>query len=280
VTHAIRYDESTPLQRILDLPFAEIDGRELLLNVLRPLDRGDPVLPGVIYVHGGGWAVGHRTDTPNDLLAIRGFVTISISYRFSQDAVFPAALHDVKAAIRWVRANASDLGIDPDGNRNRIGIWGHSSGGHLASMAALTGDLAEMEGEVGVPDISSAVQAAVPIAGPSWFMAEDMYGDDAVERLLGVHQAKDPELGRYASPAGHVHAGAPPFLIVHGEADTVVPLSQSQLLYERLRDAGVESESIVVPGAGHGYQDLLTPEVVDRVASFFESHLMSEVLKS
>jgi hypothetical protein len=109
-----------PLQRMLDLPFAEVDGRELLLDVLRPQDRGDSALPGVIYVHGGGWATGHRTDTPNILLAMRGFVTVSISYRFSQEAVFPAALHDLKAAIRWVRANAADLGIDP----GKLGIWG------------------------------------------------------------------------------------------------------------------------------------------------------------
>jgi acetyl esterase/lipase len=260
-----------PLQRMLDLPFAEVDGRELLLDVLRPQDRGDSALPGVIYVHGGGWATGHRTDTPNILLAMRGFVTVSISYRFSQEAVFPAALHDLKAAIRWVRANAADLGIDP----GKLGIWGHSAGGHLAAMAALTGDLAELEGDIGPTGTSSTVQAAVPLAGPSWFLAENMYRDDAVERLLGMHATKNRDLGAIASPAGHIHAGAPPFLIVHGEVDDVVPLSQSQLLDEHLREAGVDSELIVVPGVDHGYGQLLPAEVIERITSFFRKHLNS-----
>jgi pectinesterase len=258
------------LQRLLHLPYAKIGDLELLVDVIRPVDTG-VISPAVIYVHGGGWAAGSKSDTPNELLASRGFATFSVSYRLSDEASFPAAIHDVKAAIRWVRANAADLRIDPE----RIGIWGHSAGGHLASLAAVTGDLPELEGDGGNPEFSSSVQAAVPLSGPSWFPAESMHGDAAVAKLLGAHQTEAPDLAAFASPAGHVSAGSPPFLIVHGEADTVVPISQSELLGERLREAGVESELIRVAGAGHDYADLLTPEVGSRIVEFFRRNLCS-----
>jgi acetyl esterase/lipase len=256
------------LQRLLHLPFAKIDELELLVDVIRPADT-DTVSPAIIYVHGGGWATGHRSDTPNQLLVESGFATFSISYRFSHEAIFPAAIHDVKAAIRWIRANATDLRIDPA----RIGIWGHSAGGHLASLAALTGDLPELEGDSGSPGSSSAIQAAVPLAGPSWFPAESMYRDAAVAKLLGAHQTEVPDVAAFASPVAHVSTDAPPFLIVHGDADTVVPISQSELLDEKLHGAGLESELIRVEGAGHDYPDLLTPDVVAHVAHFFWKHL-------
>ena len=256
------------LQRLLHLPYAKIDDLELLVDVIRSADT-EVISPAVIYVHGGGWAAGTKADTPNELLAAQGFATFSVSYRFSHEAIFPAALHDVKAAIRWVRANAADLRVDPE----RIGIWGHSAGGHLASLAALTGDLVELEGDSGSAGFSSSVQAAVSLSGPSWFPAESMHGDAAVAKLLGAHQTENPELAAFASPVGHISDGAPPFLIVHGEADTVVPISQSELLDERLRGAGVESVLIRVEGAGHSYHELLAPDVVDRIVRFFQKHL-------
>lgn len=205
------------------------------------------------------------------MLADDGFTTFSISYRFSQHALFPAALHDVKAAIRWIRANATDLRIDPE----RIGIWGHSAGGHLASLAALTADVPELEGEIDDRGPLSRVQAAISLAGPSWFPAIEMHTDTAVARLLGVHQTGDPDLAIWASPAGHVHAAAPPFLIIHGEEDTVVPISQSEFLHDRLLECGRDCQLIRVLGAGHNYQDLLTSDVMIRVVRFFDRHLGS-----
>jgi acetyl esterase/lipase len=262
-------DRTGRLQHLLDLDYAQIGDRDLLLNVARPLERSDVPLPCVIYVHGGGWSRGHRTDAPNDLLALRGYVTVSISYRFSQEAIFPAAIHDVKAAIRWVRANAADLGVDT----TRIGIWGHSAGAHLASLATVTGDLPEMEGKVGVAGYSSTIQAAVSLAGHGWFPDEALFADKAIERLLGAHQRDAPELAAFASPLQHVTLGAPPFLIVHGEVDSVVPRSQAQLLHDGLTAAGVESEVLVVPGAGHSCHDLLVPETMERIVAFFDAHL-------
>ena len=257
------------LQRLLDLPFATVDGRELLVDVIRPADQ-TIVSKAVVYVHGGGWAAGHRRDTPNELLVERGFATLSISYRFSDEAIFPAAIHDVKAAIRWTRANAADLRIDPE----RIGIWGHSAGGHLASLAALTGDLPELEGDGGNPGFSSSIQAAVPLSGPSWFPAETMHSDRAVAKLLGGHQTEIPDVAAFASPVGHIAASAPPFLIIHGDADDVVPMSQSELLNEKLREVGVESEVIRVLGAGHNYHELLNSDVIARISQFFARKLV------
>jgi acetyl esterase/lipase len=262
-------DRSGRLQQLLDLDYARVGERELLLNVTRPLERGNAPLPCVIYVHGGGWSRGERTDTPNDALAVRGYVTASISYRFSEEAIFPAALHDVKAAVRWVRANEAGLGVDP----GRIGIWGHSAGGHLASLAAVTGDLPELEGDVGISGYSSAIQAAVSLAGHSWFPDEALHADRAIERLLGAHQRDVPELAALASPLQHVTADSPPFLIVHGGSDAVVPESQATMLHERLVSAGVSSEVLIAPGAGHSYHDLLVPETVDRIAAFFDACL-------
>jgi pectinesterase len=256
------------LQRLLHLPYAKIGDLELLVDVIRPADTG-VISPAVIYVHGGGWSAGNKTNTPNELLASRGFATFSVSYRLSDEAIFPAAIHDVKAAIRWVRANALDLRIDPE----RIGIWGHSAGGHLASLAAVTGDLAELEGDGGNPEVSSSVEAAVPLSGPSWFPDESLHHDPAFAKFLGAHQTEEPELAAFASPVSHVNPGSPPFLIVHGEEDTVVPMSQSELFDERLHEAGVESELIRVAEAGHSYHDLLTPDVVDRIVAFFGKHL-------
>ncbi|MEJ7839257.1 MAG: alpha/beta hydrolase, partial [Thermomicrobiales bacterium] len=155
------------VQKLLHLPYTTVDGVELLVDILRPT-TGQRSGPAIIYVHGGGWAAGHRSDTPNDVLAKHGFTMLSISYRLSGRYLFPAALHDVKAAIRWTKAHANDLRIDPD----RLGIWGHSAGGHLASLAALTSEVAELESHRGPQRISSRVQAAVPLAGPSWFPAE------------------------------------------------------------------------------------------------------------
>lgn len=258
------------MQRLLHLPYAQIGTTELLVDILRPsTDRH--VSPAVLYIHGGGWSAGHRSDTPNDLLVDHGFTTFSISYRFSQNALFPAALHDVNAAIRWIRANATDLRVDPD----RIGIWGHSAGGHLASLAALSAETPNLGGDIGVRGPSTRVQAAISLAGPSWFPAIDMHQDAAVARLLGRHQTEDADLAIWASSAAHVHAAAPPFLIIHGEQDTVVPISQSEFLNDRLLESGRDSELIRVTGAGHDYQDLLTTEVMDRVVEFYDRHLGS-----
>ncbi|MBO0881173.1 MAG: alpha/beta hydrolase, partial [Mycobacterium sp.] len=137
--------------------YGNADGVELSLDLVLPQDKS--AHPAAVWLFGGGWSDGSRTNGVSywcSLLAAHGIACAAVDYRLSGDAPFPAQIHDVKAAIRWLRANAEAYQIDPD----RIGIWGHSAGGHLAALAALTGDLPELEGHCGTPGVSSRIQAA------------------------------------------------------------------------------------------------------------------------
>lgn len=227
----------------------------LRLDILQPATRSSEPLPAVIWVHGGGWLEGWYIDGDSwwccPPLAAAGFVTVSISYRMSDEAIFPAQIHDVKGAIRWVRAHAAGLGIDPD----RIGLWGHSAGGHLAALAGVTGDLPELEGTVGPTGSSSTVQAVVAGSPPTDFLGDSqaLTGEAIayVVSLFGGGGPEKQELMRLASPARLAHPGAPPTLVVHGDADELVPVSQGDVLVERLREAGAPVEYDRLPGADH-----------------------------
>lgn len=267
-----------------DIPYGTGGTTPLLLDIVRPDDDGGTVRPLVIWVHGGGWAGGSRDDPPGQELLDRGFATASISYRFSDEAVFPAQIHDVKAAIRFLRANAERFGITPD----RIGIWGHSAGGHLASLAGMTGALAELEGDGGSPGVSSAVQAVVPLSGPADFSGtrtDDpvFFGNDiAAQRMLDKPTLADeafPQRAALASPVRHAHAGAPPFLVVHGDADPVVTPGESRRLTEAIIAAGGEATLLEASGIDHDLGGLLrfTDErgvtVTRHIVTFLEHHL-------
>jgi acetyl esterase/lipase len=242
-----------------DIAYGTGGGRDLLLDILRPDAPLEPARPLVIWVHGGGWREGERAPSPNGPLAAHGFVTVSISYRFSQEAIFPAQIHDVKAAIRFLRANAARWGIDPD----RIGIWGHSAGGHLAALAAVSAGAPELEGEGGNPGVSSAVQAAVPMSPPTDFTVDWYAGSEfppheayaAVVELLGGEPGKSPEVNaraRMASPNQLATPNAAQMLVVHGTLDDLVPVSQGRMLVETLLDRGAEGSLLELPHNDHG----------------------------
>ncbi len=250
-----------------DVPYGTGEGRDLLMDVLRPDVPPHPERPAVIWVHGGGWRGGVRDQHPNRMLAARGFVTVSISYRFSQEATFPAQIHDVKAAIRSLRTNAMRWGIDPE----RIGIWGHSAGGHLAALAAVSSGIPALEGDGGSPDESSDVQAAVPMSAPTDFLV-DWYADSgfppheafsAVPQLLGGLDLADPDLAeqaRLASPTALATADAPPMLVIHGTLDDLVPVGQARSLVTTLLDLGVEASLLELPKIDHSQDAMLGPE--------------------
>ncbi len=235
--------------------YAEVDGRPLRLDVLQPPERSSTPVPAVIWVHGGGWLEGWYTDGDSwwccPPLAAAGFVTVSVEYRMSDEAAFPAQIHDVKGAIRWVRAHADEFGIDPA----RIGIWGHSAGGHLAALAGVTGDLPELEGDVGPAGYSSAVQAVVAGSPPTNFTGDSraLTGEaySYVDSLFGGIAPTKRKLMGLASPACHADGGDPPTLVVHGDADELVPVSQGDELVAALRAAGVPVEYERMPGADH-----------------------------
>lgn len=252
---------SYPVSVTSDLPYAEVDGTALLADLYRPDTEQAP--PVVVYVHGGGWAVGSRSDfaeTRLGALAAHGLAVLSIDYRLVDVAHFPAQLHDVKAAVRWVRGEAGRLGVDAE----RIGIWGASAGAVLASLTGLTAGRPELEGDVGHhTDRSSGVQAVV-----CWFGVGDLVATSTRSSLearlsphgpeaafLGVGSIAEvagvPDLACQASPLSWVADTAPPFLIAHGDRDRVVPLTESQSLHDALTRAGASSSLLVLGGAGH-----------------------------
>lgn len=261
---------------INDIVFGEADGRPLALDIARPDPLPDAPMPALLWLHGGGWMTGDKTLAPPPFLAERGFFTVSASYRLSGAAIFPAQLHDAKAAVRWLRAHAVECHIDPD----RIGAWGYSSGAHLASLLGVAGDRPELEGAVGSPGHSSRVQAVVAMAGPSDFTAMGGWHDapDSPEaRLVGGPLGERAELVRMANPITYARPGAPPFLLIHGDADDTVPINQSELLYRALADAGAEATFVRLAGVGHEFNRRLcertNPELEALIAAFFTKHL-------
>lgn len=267
-----------------DIVYGSGGGRELALDVLRPRDLGGEPRPAVLWLHGGGWRAGSRDEHANDALAARGFVTATASYRLSGEATFPAQIHDVKAAIRFLRASAGRWNVDPD----RIGVWGYSAGAHLAALAALTPDDAELEGEGGHPDVSSAVATAAVLAPPAdftrdWAAMSDFPphpGWEANVAFLGG-SIDDPavrERARLASPVTHVSAAAPPVLVVHGARDEIVPVAQGRSLVARLREAGANARLLELPEDGHTLPSVFgeagappTPAMARIVAFFAET---------
>jgi acetyl esterase/lipase len=246
------------------VPYAAIRGiRPLEVDLWLPPESGAPA-PVAVFLHGGGWRVGGRhtvgpayagqEPTPFERLAQAGVAVASVDYRLSGEATWPAQLHDAKAAVRWLRARAGELGVDAE----RIAAWGESAGGHLAGLLGLTGDDAALEGDVGITGPSSTVAAVVAWYAPSDVaaVATDLGGDPDDETtfealLLGGPPPSLPERAAQASPLGHVSPAAPPFLLLHGAADRVVPRVQSERLYAALVEAGAEAELDVYEDADH-----------------------------
>ncbi|MCX7520768.1 alpha/beta hydrolase [Microbacterium sp. STN6] len=219
----------------------------LLLDIVRP-DVDGP-LPVIIWLHGGAWRMGDRTGAPHldRHFAADGFAMVSIDYRLSGEARFPAPLHDVRRAVRWVRAHASDLGFDAD----RIGLWGSSAGGHLAALAGVTSWRQALPGETDT-DVSAAVQAVVDGYGPADLTTPDQ-AVPPTEALLGGPVAENLAAAREASPALQVADAAPPFLIMHGTADPLMPPSQSERLFDALATRGHDATLYLIEGFGHGF---------------------------
>ncbi|WP_083365300.1 alpha/beta hydrolase [Microterricola viridarii] len=229
----------------------------LLLDIVRPAD--DRALPAIIWLHGGAWRMGDRSWRPDfaRYFARSGFVMVSIDYTLSGDAVFPQQLLDVRAGIRWVRENAEAYGILADS----IGLWGSSAGGHLAALAGLHGGAPAIFGEPEGAG-SAAVQAVMDGYGAGDLLAPDQ-DNPPTAGLLGGSPGERRELATLASPARTAVTGAPPFLIMHGAADDLVPASQSIALYKALAAGGTDATLYLIDGFGHGF---LNPAGLDEVA--------------
>ncbi len=261
------------VRALRNLEYARVGEKSLLLDLYLPEKASGP-LPVIMWVHGGGWRGGSKERCPAIPMTEHGYAVASINYRLSQEATFPAQIHDCKAAVRWLRANAKKYGLDP----KRIGAWGASAGGHLVAMLGTAGDVKDLEGQEGNLKYSSRVQAVCDFFGPADLakMAgkrermppEAPYAPESL--LIGGPLLENLDKAARASPVTYVSRDDPPFLIAHGDQDNLVPLEQSQVLYDALKRAGVEATLHIVQGGGHGFR---SPEAYAKVLEFFNRHL-------
>jgi acetyl esterase/lipase len=258
-----------------DLTYAIVDGQSLHLDLHMPANVATP--PLVVYLHGGAWSAGDKTQYPIFLVE-NGFAVASVDFRSTNEAPFPANVHDIKAAIRYLRANAAKHGYRAD----RIALAGASSGGHLAALVGTTQGEARLEGDEGIDMAqSSAVQAIV-----SWSGASDLttilaqstpFGltvrVPALQRLLGAQPETVPELAKLASPIFHVDARDPPLLLLHGDQDAQMPVNQALELEGAYRKAGVPVELFILNGFGHVDDSFFQGTPANKVVIFLQRAL-------
>lgn len=290
---AVHRDFGMGVVALTDVTYATNRGfRPLKLDLyLKPASAAPKAL--VIWLHGGGWAQGDQRgggiatpayqDWPKVLagLAGRGYVVAAVTYRLSGEAKSPSAVQDVKSAVRWLRANAAKFGADP----NRVIIWGGSAGGQLAAMVGTSCNVPELEGApVRGAEASSCVQGVVDFYGPTDLAQMDAHNLPGAQLHNTPTSAESQYLGctlpqcpadrlKLSNPIAYVDRSDPPFLIMHGDADTAVPPHQSQLLYDALRAAGVKAELQFVPGVNHifaGASDAQGKMILDKVYAFLD----------
>lgn len=262
---------------IRDIEYAVVDGISLRLDLYLPEASQAASVPLVVWVHGGGWRAGSKDRTYAPETLGEAYAVASIDYRLSQVATFPAQIHDVKAAIRWLRAHAKVYGFDPD----HVGAWGSSAGGHLVALLGTSCGVEALEGSVGgFSEQSSCVHAVCDFYGPADLPAliEQRGGTDPwhlmpEEQLIGGPVADNLELAILASPIAHVDSDDPPFLIMHGSEDQTVFVEQSIAFDAALQAAGADSMLIVIDGAGHGFPR----SHLARVKPFFDEHLLGAI---
>jgi len=222
-----------------NIEYGNVDGRALLLD-LYLLENLEQPVPGLIFIHGGGWEAGNRSDYKYYTVryAKRGYVVATISYRFSQEAPFPAAVQDAKCAVRWMRANAEKYHINPD----KIAVIGGSAGGYLSMMVGYSSDVPELEGNGGHEGVSSRVQAVVDLYGPTDIECPEARDVGVVRKFIGKTYDEAPEAYKLATPITHLTKDDPPTLIIHGTVDEIVPIAQSDLLASKLKALGIPYE--------------------------------------
>jgi acetyl esterase/lipase len=279
-------DVSRIRRKWLDLPYARTSPAQKL-DIYLP-DTGDVPFPVIFHIHGGAFAMGDKRDLQLEPFLrglTRGYALASVNYRLSGEAIFPAAVQDLKASLRWLRANCRHYHLDPE----RIAACGGSSGGNLAAMLCMTGNVRDLEDpSLGNPDCPADVQAAVDWFGPTDFLKMDEQltqsglgrpdhgqADSPESRYLGAPLEQVPERVRRANPITYIHDKMPPILIQHGRIDPLVPVQQSIILAEEIRRR-VGSDRVefdILEGAGHGDPLFETEDNMKRVFSFLDRRL-------
>jgi acetyl esterase/lipase len=264
-----------------DLAYVEGGHERQRLDLFVPQNATQP-LPLILWIHGGAWSAGDKGGCPplRAGYAQRGFAVASMNYRLSQHAIFPAQIEDCKAAIRWLRTHAKDYNLNPE----RIGVWGSSAGGHLVTLVGTSGDVKEFD--VGAHlDVSSRVRCVMDDYGPTLFTQMDSHRVSTAAMVHDLPTSPESKLigGLISDPANaakiarvnpitYVTKDDPPFLIVHGDEDPLVPHHQSELLFDALKAAGVRVRLNTVKGGGHG-TGFGGPELEKIRRDFFEHHL-------
>ena len=255
-----------------ELTYASVDGTELRLDLFRPTQAKVQSFPTVIWVHGGAWRAGSKSDVPVLAWLNHGFAIASVDYRLSPAAKFPAQVHDIKAAIRYLRASADQLNLDP----NRFVIAGASAGGHLAALVGVSSGVSELEGTVGeYLEQPSDVQAIVAFYGASNLQTilsqSTAHGlsvrEPALQLLLGGQPDEVPDLARLASPVAHVDSRDPPLWLIHGDADPQMPFEQSQELNSAFQKEKLSVNLDIVPGGKHGGSEFFSTQRLSKIAA-------------
>jgi acetyl esterase/lipase len=269
-----------------DIPYAATNNKRQRLDLYLPKDRAaGKKLPVLVFVHGGAWLGGDKSQARGPLLphVREGLCAgISIGYRLSSEAIWPAQIHDCKAAIRWIKANAEAYGLDPD----RIVVQGSSAGGHLVAVLGASAGVPEMDGDLG-PHVkeNTRVAGVIDLFGPtdvSQMDAQRLPGGQKHDgagspesKLLGAPVQSVPDKVKSANPITYVDPKDPPFLIIHGDKDPLVPHGQSVLLVDSLKKAAVPCGFYTVPGGGHGgFKD---PEVPQRIKAFLAARFSGQL---
>jgi acetyl esterase/lipase len=262
------------------IEFESVDGKPLLMDLRVP--ESDGLHPVILYLHSGAWVTGDRTGGPAIREASRGYAVASIDYRLAPQYTWPAQIEDCKAAVRWLRANAAQYQLDP----NRIGVFGTSAGGHLAAMLGTTANHPEFEAmELGNPQFSTAVSAVIDFYGPTdLLLLEDqklpcLPGLDGnasympPSLLLGCPVQECQDKAATANPINYVSASDPPFLIMQGMLDCLVPWRQSQMLYDALKQKGIDATLVLLPTAQHADSQFQQPKYQQMVDDFLDRTL-------
>jgi len=265
-----------------DIEYARVDGVPLTMDIHRPVNTqatAGAAAPLLVYVHGGAWRSGSKADVPIIDLTKDGFAIASVDYRLSPQARFPAQVHDIKAAVRFLRANAAGLGVTAD----RLGIVGTSAGGHLAALVGVTGGDERLEGDVGSHgDATSGVQCVVSFYGAGnlqSILAQSRpeavpMREAALRLLLGGTPDEQASLAALASPITYLDARDPPLLLIHGDADPQMPPEQSDELHRAAAAAEVSSQLMSIHGGRHGGPEFHDAQTTSSVTTFLRKHLL------
>lgn len=252
---------------------------QLQLDLYLPARPPSSPLPAIVFVHGGGWQTGVRANfTPMAIrMAERGFAAATVSYRLSPEARYPAAIHDVKAALRWVRAHAADYGIDPD----RIAVSGGSAGGQIASLVGVTNGIGSFDPDGGANAVSSAAQAIVNIDGLSDFTSEAARKEEdnpakqpsAAGAWFGGTYAQQTALWREASPTFHVGPKTPPILFI-GSAQARFAVGREEMV-QKLKAQGIATQTVLLPETPHSFWlfDPWLDPTVEATVAFLRAHM-------